>query len=472
MKQGLTRRGLLNRGAAIAAGFAGLQAFPGRTYAQGPLAGFGPLVPDPDKILDLPKGFKYNLISIAGQLMNDGFRVPGAHDGMAAYEGPDGLTVLVRNHEMGQGNPGGSGSPYPSAEFYNGFDKTNVYDPGTQPALGGTTNVVYDTRTKTLQGHHLSLTGTIRNCAGGLTPWGTWITCEETNDRAGSGGRTKEHGYVFDVPAVAEGSLISPVPLTKLGRCSHEAIAMDPNTGIVYLTEDEGNSAFYRFLPDVPYQNQPEGASPGDSLKFGKLQALKFVNRTDPRTLNRSGAAPLLVGVLEEVEWVDLDDVENPNTVLRTQAAGKGAAIFSRGEGAWWGNNAIYIVSTNGGPTSLGQIFKYYPSPVEGTSGEIAQRAKLELFIEPASEDQFAAPDNIAIAPNGDVIVCEDGGGDEFVHGVTTSGVVYKIARNATTNGSEFAGACFSPDGTTLFVNMQGPGYTFAITGPWHRRAA
>lgn len=444
----------------------------GRAYAQGPTAGFGPLIPDPNRLLDLPKGFKYNLISTQGQLMDDGFRVPGLHDGMAAYSGPDGLTVLVRNHEMSQGAPNASGSPYPSTAFYNSLDKTNVYDPGSQPSLGGTTNVVYDTRTKQIVSHHLSLTGTIRNCAGGLTPWGSWLTCEETTLRAGSGNRTKEHGYVFDIPASAQASLVSPVPLTALGRFSHEALAIDPNTGIVYLTEDEGSSAFYRFIPDLPYQSQPEGVPKVESLKFGKLQAMKFVTRANQNTNNRTGT-PFPIGVPVEVEWVDLDDVLNPVTVPRTQAINtKGAAIISRGEGAWWGNGAIYFVSTDGGPTNLGQIFKYNPSPVEGTSGEISQRATLELFIEPTSANQFAAPDNIAIAPNTDIIVCEDGGGDEFVHGVTTTGVVYKIARNATTNGSEFAGACFSPDGSTLFVNMQGPGYTFAITGPWQRRVA
>jgi secreted PhoX family phosphatase len=171
-----------------------------------------------------------------------------------------------------------------------------------------------------------------------------------------------------------------------------------------------------------------------------------------------------------EVEWVDLVGVEEPSVPLRDQGGSLGAARFSRGEGCWFGNGAVYFACTNGGAASLGQIFKYTPSPFEGTPAEANAPGTLELFIESKSESMFAAPDNIAIAPWGDVIVCEDGSGVEYVHGVTPQGEVYKLARNAF-NDSEFAGACFSPDGTTLFVNIQSPGITFAISGPWHRRA-
>lgn len=476
MKQGLTRRGLLNRGAAIAAGFAGLKALQGRAYAQGPLAGFGPLIPDPDGLLDLPKGFKYNLISRLGESVNNGgFRVPGLHDGMAALPGPDGLTVLVRNHEMGLGGAASSGSPYPTADVFNALDKSKVYDPGTQnPALGGTTNIVYDTRIKKVVNHYLTLTGTIRNCAGGLTPWGSWLTCEETTDRAGGSGRTKDHGYIFEVPSSAT-DLVTPEPLRNLGRFSHEAIAIDPETGIVYLTEDEGDSAFYRFVPDLPYHSQPEGVSPVDSLKFGKLQALKFVTRTEPLTHNRGSVTPFPIGVPEEVEWVDLTDVEAlGSTSVRAQAHSKGALFISRGEGIWWGNEAVYFVSTDGG-SAPGQLFKYTPSANEGTSAENTpgNRATLELFVQPVTDAEFGWPDNICVAPFGDILVCEDSGGanNEYVHGVTPNGVVYKIAHNRFSR-DEFAGATFSPDGTTLFVNVQGPGFTFAITGPWQRRVA
>jgi secreted PhoX family phosphatase len=243
-----------------------------------------------------------------------------------------------------------------------------------------------------------------------------------------------------------------------MGRFSHEAVAFDPRTLIVYQTEDRGDSLFYRFLANVPGQLQ----------RGGKLQALKLTNGiTDAR--NHSGPV-VPVGEEFAVEWIDIVDVESPQDNLRAQGASKGATIFSREEGCWWGNGAVYFACTDGGPSRLGQIFKYTPSPFEGTSAEKNTPGKLELFIESNSSAQFEAPDNITIAPWGDVIICEDGSGDEFVHGVTPNGEVYKIARNAT-NTSEFAGACFSPDGATLFVNIQSPGITFAITGPWQRRA-
>lgn len=458
-----SRRSLLRSTAAGAAGFLGLQsAFQTRLHAQGSV-GFGALVSDPLGVLDLPPGFKYRAISLTGDLMDDGYRVPGLHDGMAAYPGPNGSTILVRNHEMGVAAAGTAGSPFPDIQSYLQTDRNLVYDPGTTaPAAGGTTNLIYNTRLLKLERHFLSSTGMIRNCAGGSTNWNSWLTCEETNLTSGtqSGGSTlsADHGWVFDVRATDQFGIQRPMPLKAMGRFSHEAVAMHPGLGIVYQTEDRGDSAFYRFIPDTP-----------GNLLSGKLQAMRFKNSGIQNTSN-ANSIQVPVGTSFQVEWVDLTGVESPADDLRIQAQSKGGAIFARGEGAWWGNGVCYFASTSGGPTGLGQIFQYTPSPVEGTAAEVNQPATLRLFIEPSAESQFAAPDNICIAPSGDVIVCEDGSGVEYVHGVTPNGAVYKIARNAL-NTSEFAGACFSPDGSTLFVNMQTPGITFAITGPWHRRA-
>ena len=463
MTTSFTRRGILRSTIAGAAGFVGLHsALEGRLYAAD--AGYGPLMPDPKGVLDLPRGFKYRAFSTTGELMDDGHRVPGAHDGMAAFPGPNGTTLLVRNHEMQVSAPGASGSPYADAAHYAGVNKSLIYDAGSaNPASGGTTNVIYNTRIGKLEKHFLSLTGTIRNCAGGPTPWGSWITCEETGLKAGDvqGGSTlsQDHGWVFDVSATDQIGVQAPLPLKALGRFSHEALAIQPATGIVFLTEDQGNSVFYRFVPQAP-----------GNLTAGKLQGLRFKNTSYQDTRNTSGKV-FPTGTFLEVEWVDLNDVESPNDDLRIQAAGLGCAIFAREEGCWWGNNSIYFACTSGGPTGQGQIFRYIPSPFEGTTAESTSPAQLQLFIEPTEASQFAAPDNICIAPWGDVIVCEDGSGDEYVHGVTQGAAVYKIARNAL-GGSEFAGSCFSPDGSTLFVNIQSPGITLAITGPWHRRAA
>ena len=455
----VTRRGVLR---STLAGFAGLHTtLSGRLYAAE--AGYGPLMPDPKGILDLPRGFKYRAFSTTGELMDDGYRVPGAHDGMAAFPGPNGTTLLVRNHEMQIAEPGATGSPYVDAGQYGSANKSLIYDTGSSnPASGGTTNLIYNTRIGKLEKHFLSLTGTIRNCAGGLSPWGSWLTCEETGVKAGStqNGTTlmKDHGWVFDVQATDQMGVQTPVPLKALGRFSHEALAIQPSTGIVFLTEDQGNSVFYRCVPTTP----------GD-LTTGKLQALRFKN-TSYQDVRNTGAKVFPTGPFFDVEWVDLNDVESPNDDLRIQAAGQGCAIFAREEGCWWGNNSIYFACTSGGPSGQGQIFRYVPSQFEGTPAESTAPAQLQLFIEPTQPQEFAAPDNICIAPWGDVIVCEDGSGDEFVHGVTSGAAVYKIARNAM-GGSEFAGSCFSPDGSTLFVNIQSPGITLAITGPWHRRS-
>jgi secreted PhoX family phosphatase len=449
----MSRRGLLRGSAVGAASLLGLRvALNNRAYAQ--QAGFGPLLPDPEGILDLPAGFKYQAFSTTGEMMNDGRRVPGLHDGMAAYAGPNGTTVLVRNHEMSVAEHGTDGSPFTNvASFQNA--RNLVYDTGsTAPAVGGTTNLVYNTRLKRLEQHFLSLTGTIRNCAGGLTPWNTWLTCEETNVTIGSvnGGSVlnREHGWVFEVSATAQQGLQQPVPLRAMGRFSHEAAAVDPGTSIVYQTEDRGDACFYRFLP-----NQPADLQAGGRLQALKIRGVFALDTRNQSSVNIQRGTPL------QVEWVALTDVHSPNDDLRHQAQGKGAAIFGRLEGCWWGNGRIYFVTTDGGPAGLGQIFQYTPNSQSGGT--------LELFLEPASESQFSAPDNICLAPSGDIIVCEDGSGTEYVHGVTPAGSVYKIARNSL-NSSEFAGACFSPDGTTLFVNIQSPGITLAITGPWHRK--
>jgi len=453
MASNMSRRGLLRgsvTGAASLLGFGA--ALERRAYAAD--AGFGSLVPDPQGVLDLPPGFKYHAFSITGDLMDDGHRVPGLHDGMAAFPGPNGMALLVRNHEMEVAAPGAFGSPFTDAASYSRVSD-RVYDNGsTAPAAGSTTNLLYNTRLKRLERHFLSLTGTMRNCAGGLTPWNTWLTCEETNVTVGSVSTgsvlSKTHGWVFEVAATAQPGVQQPIPLTAMGRFNHEAAAVDPANSVVYETEDRGDACFYRFLP-----NQQTNLQAG-----GTLQALKIKGVFALDTRNRF-SVNLQPGEVLDTEWVTLTDVQSPNDDLRYQAQAKGAAIFGRLEGCWSGNGVVYFVTTDGGPAGLGQLFRYTPNANGGT---------LALFLEPTSDSQFEAPDNICVAPFGDIIVCEDGSGTEYVHGVTQTGSVYKIAANHL-NGSEFAGACFSPDGTTLFVNIQNPGITFAIFGPWHRRS-
>ena len=431
---------------------------------ESPIEPYGGFRSDPAGILDLPPGFQYHTFSETGETMSDEFLVPGGHDGMAAFPGPGGKTILVRNHELEtDANTGAYGH---SNELVGRIDARKFYDLGqeTKPALGGTTTLIYNTKTKELEKQFLSLAGTMRNCAGGPTPWNSWISCEECVQRAQDTYET-DHGYNFEVPALARG-LVEPTPLKAMGRFYHEAVAVDARTGIVYQTEDRDDGLIYRFIPHQP----------GKLLEGGRLQALKIRDlksadtrnwRNPPETLFPWRQNVIQVGERLNVEWVDIRNVESPNDDLRKQGYhDKGAARFARGEGMWYSDGVIFFACTNGGERKKGQIWRYTPSPQEGTSGEERDPGMLELFIESQSSDLLENADNLTVAPWGDLIVCEDGPMEQFLVGITPEGKLYRFARNAK-NIFEFAGSTFSPDGSTLFVNIQNPGITLAITGPW-----
>lgn len=394
-------------------------------------------------LLALPRGFDYWVISPTGDTLSDGNLVPSNHDGMAAFRGADGGIVLVRNHEIGTSGAGGTRCRLPSG---------NTYDPAQG---GGTTTLVLDNRGHLTQ-HIGSLAGTIRNCAGGLTPWDTWLSCEETFNTAT--GSTPRHGYLFEVPTSGESDC---EPLRAIGRRNHEAVAVDPASGYLYTTEDRGDSLLYRFRPNV-YGNLRAG---------GVLEALRIVDMAGANTA--SNFRQYLFQPLA-VDWVTIDvvdpDTESDGNSNRAQGQAKGAARFSRGEGAWYGNGKIYFVCSNGGDAGRGQVFAY--DPLE---------SKLTLFVESvASPDGMdadnggfllAAPDNATVGPDGRIYLCEDGSGVEKVVGVGLDGELFEVARNViggpAGNGSEFAGACFSHCGRFMFVSAQSPGLTFVVRGNW-----
>jgi hypothetical protein len=456
----LTRRRFLGA-AAVTLGLAGLRSafgYDDRYLARGDDR-YGALIRDPAGILALPAGFSYRIFSRAGEVMDDGFVVPGLHDGMAAFAAPGGHTLLVRNHEVGWDAPGAKGPFGPAYELLDHLDPSRIFDPGderSRPALGGTTTLLYDTARQRLVGHRLSLAGTLRNCAGGPTPWGSWLTCEETVARTGDG-RLRDHGWVFEVPAVWGDPPVRPIALRAMGRFNHEAVAVDGGSGALFLTEDRDDGLFYRFLPDEP----------GNLVAGGRLQALAVVER--PSLDTRNWRWPRLpTGQALAVRWIDLDDVESPEDDLRYRGFAAGAARFARGEGIWAGDDGIYMACTNGGSERLGQIWRYRPSPAEGRRGEEGAPARIELFVEPNDSTLVENADNLTVAPWGDLVVCEDGTGDDYLVGVTPEGALYRLAHSMSSTG-EFAGACFSPDGSTLFVNMQTRGWTLGIRGPWHR---
>jgi uncharacterized protein len=445
----LSRRGFLT-----SAAFTGLALSGGDAFARASAPGYGPLQPDPAGMLDLPRGFSYRVISSLGDTMDDGHRVPDNADGMGAIRFDDRRVALVRNHELRvpQGNVGPFKGKVP-ANF-------PAFDTGAdgQPLPGGTTTIIYDYRAHRVESQHLSLSGTIRNCAGGTTPWGSWLTCEEDVTNKGIDGVERDHGWVFEVPAAAT-RIVDPVPLTAMGRFNHEAAAVDPRTGIVYLTEDREDGLFYRFLP----------ATRGELARGGRLQALAYrdtVRIADTR--NWEGARHIGLRTWEPVRWVDLDHVESPDDDLRRRGYAKGGVIFARGEGVYFGDGELYFCCTSGGAAMVGQIMRYRPSRFEGQAGEASEPGALQLFVESPDRATLNFGDNIAVAPTGHLIVCEDEDTD-VVHnrlrGVAPNGAAYDIARLHLQ--TETAGACFSPDGETMFLNIYSPAKTLAITGPW-----
>ncbi len=429
--------------------------------------GYGPMVADPYKLIDLPEGFSYRVISQVGETMSDGLMTPDKFDGMGCFALDEDRVILVRNHEVDpdEFNLSAWGAAHRLAD---GIERDSVYgvypDPegGVYPLGGGTTTLVYNLKTKRIERSHLSLAGTATNCAGGKTPWGSWLTCEESI--AGlKDGLPQEHGWVFEVPANATGR-VEPKPIKAMGRFKHEAACIDPRTGVVYLTEDVRDSLFYRYLP----------VDPRHLDKGGRLQALAIVGQPSADTRNWESVF-WKKGDKLAVQWIDMDDVESPNGDLNRRGHAKGAALFARGEGIHWADDHLYFTCTSGGVGQHGQIMRYVPSPNEGQETETRQPGQIELFVESTDAAVLDYVDNITIAPNGHVIGCEDRKvGTNHIKGVMPDGRIYTIARNAEPHdaddsSNEWAGCCFSPDGQTMFVNLYSPGATIAITGPWDR---
>jgi secreted PhoX family phosphatase len=400
-------------------GLAGCSLRPPRVLAN--------LVKDPRGLCDLPKGFTYRVISPFDEVMSDGHTVPDYHDGMGCFEAADGGVILVRNHEISTYFP--SDPPSPAPEF--------AYDPASS---GGTTTIRLNQGLE-VERHYLSLTGTIRNCSGGKTPWGTWISCEEAAREGWFMG--KRHGYAFEVDP--RQPLRRAMPLKAMGRFNHEAIAVDPRTGIVYQTEDQHDGCFYRFIPRVN----------GRLAEGGVLQALKFADSTIRHTTDDT----LEPGRTYTCDWVTIAEPDPEDDTVRDQAQAQGAAIFVRSEGMVAHADGIYFVASAGGLEGEGQIFRYRPG--KGRDG-----GTIELVFTANPGTLLSKPDNLTVAPWGDLVLCEDSGYDaNCLMGLAPSGKVYPIAANAQ---SEWCGACFSPDGRTLFANIhKKPGMTLAIRGPW-----
>ncbi|OCA87767.1 hypothetical protein A8F94_07925 [Bacillus sp. FJAT-27225] len=425
-KNGLNRRDFLKAGGmgtlALTLGSTGVLTLGSKVLADkndnpaSGFAGYGPLVPDPNGILDLPQGFHYKIISVEGEAMTDGSKIPGMFDGMAAFEGPNNTTILVRNHELS------NSAKHPVVG-------KNPYDPA---AAGGTTALVVGANREVIK-EYVTSSGTIRNCAGGATPWGTWLTCEET--------RSATHGYVFEVDPTQPENELSRTPIKEMGRFSHEACAIDPSTGYVYLTEDASPSYFYRFIPNDTSQTV------GSLHKGGKLYAAAIEAVTDPK------ASTFKTGQTFQIVWKEVD----PH-LCREEAKAQNCIEFSRLEGAFFQSGVFWFDDTSAGEKKLGRVYRYIP-----------HTNTLELFYEGNDAKDMEYPDNICMTPWGDLWIAEDGSGQDRLLGITPEGNVYVFAANRLSD-SELAGPTFSPDGNTMFLNIQDPGKTFAIWGPFQRR--
>lgn len=413
--------------------------------------GYGPLQADPAGLLDLPKGFSYQIISRLGDGMDDGLRVPDHADGMGAFPLDADRVILVRNHELEPRHIAVGPFRSPNASG-RGFDRGR--DGGWLP--GGTTTLIYNQRTARVEHQYLSLAGTIRNCAGGTTPWGSWLSCEEDVSPAGNGLK-EDHGWVFEVPAAHRGRAEAK-PLREMGRFNHEAAAVDPRTGIVYLTEDRPDGLLYRYLPNRR----------GQLIAGGRLQALGFKNSGFTPDSRNWTEQDLAVGQWFPTRWIDLEGPDSANDDLRLRGHAGGGVMFARGEGVHFGDGGIYFCCTSGGPARLGQIMCYRPSPHEGQPNELHVPGSLQIFVESNDAAMFNFGDNLTVAPTGDLFVCEDQYTDivdNHVRGVTPRGEVYSFARLKAQ--TELAGVCFSPDGHSMFLNLYSPAMTLCINGPW-----
>ena len=415
--------------------------------ARAPFAGYGPLIADPSGLLSLPEGFTYSIVAQSGvTTLESGEPTPSDPDGTAAFPAlSGGGSVLVSNHEVGGDEPFG-------VPHLGGF----VYD---DQARGGTTTIETDADGGRVR-EYVSLAGTHNNCAGGVTPWNTWLTCEETEAVLG-----KPHGYVFEVDPYDQERNRDPQPIKAFGRFAHESIVVQPGGRHVYMTEDASgpNGCLYRWTaPNAALPLGP-GRFRGLSDTAGKLaiaQAFTFAGR---HVADLSIATK--PGTKFRVRWVTVPDRDATETPTREQFA---RVTRSRKlEGMWWGDGGAYFTASfareSDGSVRQhdGQVWFLDP---------LADTIELKLHFAYTPDDQDSdpdGPDNITVSAYGGVILAEDGDGAQHLVGATERGDVFFFARNEDAESSEFTGPTFSHDAKVLFANVQVPGYVYAIRGPF-----
>ncbi|MEQ6901580.1 alkaline phosphatase PhoX [Nocardioides sp. YIM 152588] len=490
----LSRRGMMAGSAGVGFAVTGsmptlAQAKPGhagaRVHGLHPGRPFPPLVDDPAGILALPPGFRYVVMNRAGETtLETGEPCPNNHDGTAAF-GRGRASYLILNHECDAGDP--LGVPHRPG---------TVYDPGATG--GGGCTVIRTDGHGTNLGQFVALSGTISNCAGGPTPWGTWWTCEEDTARAGddwedddhgaSGVYEKDHGYVFEVHGDGEGH---PVPLKALGRYDHEACAISKDRRHVFLSEDadEPNGLFFRWTGPRHYKVGPSSWKELAKQHFGTLAAMAILLDDGSVLPDVAYLTSSQLGRPFKVTWVPVPDRDAADTSVREQFADGEVTRGRKFEGVWGTSKGVYVVNSYAFEKGVdlpadavphsGMVWFYddEEETIQLVNYFPYQAYAEEEVPEPAFADlTFDGPDNVTVTPWGSLVLAEDGSGASHVLSSTPGGPTYAIARNMINLGdeaepefSEFTGPTFDSAGRVLYVNIQEPGMTLAITGPWEK---
>ena len=408
------RRTLLKSGVASAGALALGPSFFMRAFAHGPVkvgrSPYGPLQPFDSNGIALPKGFRSREIARGGVPVagsSSPYPYHFATDGQATYPtlgadgAPDGGWILAANSEV----------PIPRA--------------------GGASAIEFDKRGNIERAYRI-LEGTQQNCAGGPTPWGKWLSCEE-----------HDAGQVWECdPTGANPAVARPA----MGVFSHEAACVDPGEERIYLTEDEGNGCLYRFTPrDYP------------DLSDGLLE--------------------VAVGSGARLEWVEVPDPSASSTPTREQV--RGARRFDGGEGTWFDFGIVYFTTKGDN-----RVWAYH-----------VRSQRIEVLYDKqklGSRAPLSGVDNITVSQSGDIYVCEDGADMDIC--IVTAGFdvarFCKLDKNvhggpaepSPVAGNETVGVVFDPAGERMYFGAQrsfpiGPptgiprGVVYEVRGPFRKAA-